>query len=298
MHPLEGPHQANTATPTPKVLWVAAATHPAGGWECLEQSQRRVLLARLLAQGHGREALSFFLALSKDAILDLAVQFGLPTPHDRPLRRSRSPRAWSQSDFLTLFEGWFANWSAACIGERLGRSRGSIWYQARRLGLPKRDRKELHWPRPAVVDLPPAPSTESKKERLPKSWLVQGTDKALMLTSKRNGLEVDWAANIEAYVDIGWRAFSGQRPSRIAEAYGVSCGTITSQIWWLHAKSPKRHKDFVDHFDRERGQANAKAMGFHLRQCGVNSAFPYFYHRDEQIARRDKRNRRRSGLGF
>jgi hypothetical protein len=257
-----------------------------------------LLLGQMLGRGHGVEALCFFLALTRDALLDLIVQFDLPTPHDRPLRRSGSSRAWTQADFETLLTGWLGNWSAACIGDRLGRSRGSVWYQARRLGLPKRDRKALHWPQPVAAEPPTTPGIGSRRRRLPERWLVKGTDKELVLTSKRNGLEVDWSANIEAYVDIGWRAFSGQRTSRIAEAYGVSHGTITSQIWWLHAIGPKNRRDLVDDFDRDQGMANAEAAGFQLRQCKVNKQFPYFYHKHERIARRDKRNGKCNGFDF
>lgn len=261
-------------------------------------SQYRVLLGRMLEQGHGAEAVCFFLKLGRDALSDLIVHFDLPTPHDRPLRRSGGVRAWTQGDFTLLLDGWLNNWSAGCIGDQLGRSRGSIWCQARRLGLPKRERKALHWPRQTIIETPPAPRPSPGRKRLPERWFVRGADKVFELTSKRGGLEVDWAGNIEAYADIGWRAFSGQRISRIAEDYGVSCGTITSQIWWLHAKTPRSQKDCVDGFDRARGQATAKAMGFQLRQCSINNIFPFFFCKKEQVARRDKRNSKRGGMDF
>jgi hypothetical protein len=297
MQLFEGLRRGSALTPSPPQSGASLAplTGISGRFS---QGQYRLLLGRMSEQGHGIEALCFFLALTRDELSELIVQFDLPTPHDRPRRRSSGTRAWPQSHFEVLLDGWLNNWSAACIGDRLGRSRGSIWHQARRLGLPKRDRRALHWPQPVITDTPATPTTDPGRQRLPERWFVKGTDLPLVLTSKRNGLEVDWAANIEAYIDIGWRAFSGQRPSRIAEAYGVSSGTITSQIWWLHAKSPKRHKDFVDHFDRARGEANAKALGFQVRQCKVNSAFPYFYHKNEQVARRDKRNGKRGGWEF
>jgi hypothetical protein len=249
----------------------------------------------MMARGHGAEALCLFLTLTRDALVDLIVQLDLPTPHDRPLRRSGGARAWKQRDFQVLLDGWLGNWSAAAIADRLGRSRGSIWYQARRLGLAKRERRLLHWPEQAVTEPLSAPKAGSARKRLPPRWFVKGTDKVLELTSKRNGLEVNWAANIEAYIDIAWRAFSCQRTERIAEAYGVSYGTITSQIWWLHANIRRSPKEFVDDFDRARGQANAKAMGFQLRQCAINRVFPFFSRKGEQVARRDKRSGQRGG---
>jgi hypothetical protein len=290
--------ETSAIAPTPTPTQPLPPSLPNGAWCRFDQNQYRMLLGGMLRQGHGIEALCLFLTLTRDALFDLVVQLDLPTPHERPLRRSGGSRAWGQKDFEILLDGWLNNWSAAYIRDRLGRSRGSIWYQARRLGLPKRERRSLHWPEQAIPEPIVAPETALTKRRLPERWLVKGTDKVLELTSKRNGLEVDWAANIDAYVDIAWRAFSGQRTIRIAEDYGVSNGTITSQIWWMHAKGPKNQKDLVDHFDRAWGEANAKAGGFQLRRCEINSAFPYFYHKDEQKARRDKRNAKRHGLGF
>ena len=93
--------------------------------------------------------------------------------------------------FQVLLDGWLNSWSAAYIADRLGRSRGSVWYQARRLGLPKRERRLLHWPEQAVIE--PLSQETGAKQRLPARWFVKGTDRVFELTSKRNGLEVDWA---------------------------------------------------------------------------------------------------------
>jgi hypothetical protein len=307
MQPSEGPQlghaTARTFAPPPAGQ---SAPRPRLGHFNLEQY--RLLLGGMLAQGHGIEALCLFLTLTRDALFELLVEVGLPTPHDRPLRRSGGVRAWKDVDFPILLKGWLDNWSAACIGHHLGRSRGSIWYKARRLGLPTRERRLLHWseraaaaplvaPSPATAPLL-APNVEPKRKRLPPRWLVKGTDKVLELTSKRNGLEVDWAANIDAYTEIGWRIWSGQRISRIAEDYGVSYGTITSQNWWLQAKSPKSHRDLVDDFDRARGEANAKALGGELRKCEINSVFPYWKVGKTFKSRRDKRNGKGRGLDF
>jgi hypothetical protein len=298
MQPLEGPLQASATAPTPPRPRALAPSLSTRVSRRYDQSQYRLLLGGMLRQGHGIEALCLFLTLTRDALFDLVIQLGLPTPHERALRRSGGVRAWGQEDFEILLDGWLNNWSAACIGDRLGRSRGSIWYQARRLGLPKRERRLLHWPERTAPEPVVAPEASSARQRLPPRWFVKGTDNVLELTSKRNGLEVDWAANIEAYVDIAWRAFSGQRTIRIAEAYGVSQRTITSQIWWLHAIGPRNHKDLVDGFDRARGMANAEAAGFELRKCQVNCVFPYFFHKTERRARRDKRNAKCNGIDF
>jgi hypothetical protein len=296
MQPLEDPHRGDATAPTlapPPAK--RSAPHPRLGH--FDLGQYRLLLDGMLAQGHGIEALCVFLTLTRDALFALLVELNLPTPHDRPLRRSTGARAWKGADFPILLEGWLNNWSAACIGHHLGRSRGSIWYKARRLGLPKRERRLLHWSERAVAEPLLAPNAESKRKRLPARWFVKGTDKILELTSKRNGLEVDWAASVEALVDIGWRIWSGQRVDRIAEDYGVSYRTITSQNQWLQALSPKSHKDLVVHFDRARGEANAKAAKAVLTKCLTNSIFPYWRSPDKRQSRRDHRNGIGDGIG-
>ena len=294
MQSMEGLLQTRATARTVPSHRVDHSSRPIDAVGRFSQGQYRILLAAMVGRGHGIEALCLFLKLTRDALFDLIVQLDLPTPHDRPLRRSGGLRAWKTNDFEVLLEGWLDDWSAACIADRLGRSRGSIYYQTRRLGLPKRDRRLLHWPEQVVIG--PVSTPAPARKRLPPCWLVKGTDKVFELTSKRGGLEVNWAANIEAYIDIAWRAFSGQHPERIAADYGVSYGTITSQIWWLHANIRRNPKDLVDHFDRARGQAIAKAMGFQIRQCTINKVFPYFFTSIERVARRDKRNSKRGGM--
>ena len=297
MQPLEGPQRSRAtpcAPPPRRTETLSPLTRAVGRFS---NAQYCTLLSGMVTRGHGIEALCFFLALTRDRLFDLIVQFNLPTPHDRPLRRGGA-RAWTQSDFPILLDGWLNNWSAACIADRLGRSRGSIYYQTRRLGLARRDRRLLHWPEPAVPEPITPPKADPEKQRLPARWPVHGGDKVLELTSKRKGLQVDWLKNLEAYVDVGWRVWSGQRISVIAENYGVSYGTIASAAYWLHAKAPSSHKDLVDDFDRTRGEANAKAANAQLRISEVDGITPYWKVGDIFKSRRDKRNIKRQGLDF
>jgi hypothetical protein len=145
---LESPRgiAAATASAAPPSCQTAPDHAVPIGSGCFALSDDRRMLAGMVAQGHGIEALCLFLSMTREVLLDLIVHFDLPTPHDRPLRRSGGVHAWKASDFPVLFTGWLQNWSAACIAHHLDRTRGSIWYKARRLGLPKRDRRSLHWP--------------------------------------------------------------------------------------------------------------------------------------------------------
>jgi hypothetical protein len=289
---LEGPLQTIATAGTFPLHRVG---HPPRTMGRFSEAQYLVLLSSMFAKGHGIEALCFFLALTRNSLLDLAVQFDLPTPHDRPRRGSGGARAWKQSDFTVLLDGWFNNWSAACIAQQLSRTRGSVWYQARRLGLPKRERRSLHWPVKAASE--PLSNETRVKQRLPERWYVKGTDRVFELTSKRQGLEVDWARHPAALVDIGWRIWSGQRIRRIADDYGVSYRTITSQMGWLQAVAPKR-KNLRDDFDRALGEANARTAGAILARCQTNSVFSYWKTKLKRLSRRDARNGIAAGLAY
>lgn len=261
--------------------------------------QYRQLLIGMLAQGHGIEALCLFLTLTRDALLGLVVQFDLPTPHDRPYRRAGGVRAWGPSDHSTLLAGWLGNWPAACIAQQIGRSRGSVWAKTRRMGLPKRDRQSLLWPE-ALPTAPASPIVEAEAglakpglpKRLPARWFVKGSDEPLELTSQRGGREVNWAANTKALIELGMRWWGGQRIGRIAEDFGVSYRTITSQLHWLQVKGFHRCEQ-TDSFDRAVAEANIKRAGYKLMFCKADSRFPYWA---DRVAR--TRSRRDVKVGF
>jgi hypothetical protein len=257
-------------------------------------AQYRLLVSGMLSQGHGVQALCLFLSLTRDVLLDLIVRLDLPTPHDRPLRKVGGVRAWQAEDFPVLLSGWLENWSAACLADRFGRSKGSIWYKARRMGLPKRDRSALFWPSdleqsPAATppEIPAKRDGTRPRKRYPERWLVKGTDKKIELTSQRNGLEVNWAANVDALIEMGWRHWSGQRLSRIAEDFGVSYTAIASQLYWLDSQGPSSRTEWADTFDRARGEANARKAQYKLTFCKSDTRFPYFSYKNS-YSRRDK----------
>ncbi|WP_312654951.1 hypothetical protein, partial [Escherichia coli] len=79
-------------------------------------------------------------------LLDLVVELDLPTPHNRPPRKAGGRNPWSFTDTALFIVLWTAGWHAESLGERFGRSSGGIWAKARRLGLPRRDRKLVFRP--------------------------------------------------------------------------------------------------------------------------------------------------------
>ena len=99
------------------------------------------ILCGMVAAGLGIDALSLYLGLTRTGLLDRVAALGLPTPHDRPMRRAGGKTPWSAEDVRLLIAAWTEGAHVLNIAEALGRSRGAIYSKRRRLGLPSRDRQ-------------------------------------------------------------------------------------------------------------------------------------------------------------
>ena len=108
------------------------------GWVegCSSRTGYGHLLSGMISRGLGIEVICFVLTLARETLLDLVVEYGLPTPHNGPMRVCTGPRAWHQADYAVLVAGWLQNWQTGGIAEGIGRSKGSVWAKARRLGFP------------------------------------------------------------------------------------------------------------------------------------------------------------------
>ena len=100
-------------------------------------------LPSLVAARLSRATIAFCLGVSVTWVLDQVAAQGLPTPSDRPMRRSSSGNAWTVHQIQQLVLLWPTNLYATCIGERIGRTPASVRYKAKWLGLPARDRSKL-----------------------------------------------------------------------------------------------------------------------------------------------------------
>ncbi len=118
-------------------------------------SLTRAVLPGMVARGHGIEALCSYLRLTRTLLFDAVVELGLPTPHERPLRKCGGRNSWSIPDTILFIVLWVAGWHAESLGQRFGRSPGSAWAKARQLGLPRRDRKSIFRPVHPGEALPP-----------------------------------------------------------------------------------------------------------------------------------------------
>jgi hypothetical protein len=101
------------------------------------------VLAGMVARGLGIEAICLYLELTQAALLARVVALDLATPHDRRLRKPGGRNPWSVADTRRFIGWWLEGIHPASIGEQLGRSTGGVRAKARRLGLPRRDRKLL-----------------------------------------------------------------------------------------------------------------------------------------------------------
>jgi hypothetical protein len=101
------------------------------------------VLCGMVRVGLVREAICRFLALTTEALNFYLVRLDLPTPPDRPMRRSSGKHPWVDEQVRLLIELWTANLCTAAIGEALGRTPGSVRSKASRVGLFRRNRRDL-----------------------------------------------------------------------------------------------------------------------------------------------------------
>jgi hypothetical protein len=130
------------------------------------------VLAGMIRAGQGIEALCLYLGLARDALFDRIVELGLITPHDRPMRRPCGRHPWLAADVQLLIRLWVEGVRVVSIAGELDRSPGAVSAKARRLGLPKRDRRQLRRLEPSVcrgTPTPPSAPVPAPVEPAPKT---------------------------------------------------------------------------------------------------------------------------------
>jgi len=96
----------------------------------------------MVGAGFGIVAICLYLDLTRAALDVSLVRLGLPTPHNRPLRKL-SAKAWPIIDTRRVILWRQIGIHPDVISVRLGRSANAIRGKARRLGIPAPDRKSL-----------------------------------------------------------------------------------------------------------------------------------------------------------
>jgi hypothetical protein len=118
------------------------------------------LLAGMVAAGQGLRAICLYLGLGEAALDHHLARLGLPRPHDRPLRKA-GPRGWTVADTIRLIVWRVSGIHPETIGERLKRSPNAVRAKARRLGVPRPDRKSLRRVDPETLADPLAGCAEN-----------------------------------------------------------------------------------------------------------------------------------------
>ena len=113
------------------------------------------LLRGMVAAGQGFHAILDYLGLSRMALEAHIVRLGLPMPHERLRRRAGGRNPWADEDVRRLIAWRLAGVHPETIGVRLGRSVGAIRSKARRLGVPRPDRRALRKFDPTTLTDPP-----------------------------------------------------------------------------------------------------------------------------------------------
>jgi hypothetical protein len=278
------PNLASSVLSTPPLA--GAAGSPSAGW------RYNAVLAGMVRMGHGIEAICAYLAIGTEALLDRVVDLGLPTPHDRPMRRSGHKNAWPVTDFLAFIDCWLDHWNAGSAAEAFGRSEGSIYAQARRLGLPRRARGEIRRPgsaavlrvrqaRPASRDGPDARQLPLPLEPPPPPAPDRAVDPTLICVRVRadgttfefrrhpGRREVVWTADADAYISA--RRWGQQHYKAIAADLGISARAVSQRLYVLGLPALSR-KDAFLHFDPQRAAINQAASGYRQRRCFFNNA--------------------------
>jgi hypothetical protein len=240
----------------------------------LTAAQYAQVLACLIASGHGIEAICSFLFLTRGKLLDLVVQFGVSTPHDRAHRPGRGPKAWTAAEHRFLLTGWTLGWNVSFIASQLGRTKGSVYAKARRLGLLKRDRAALHIPEnkpdrfgglPLQVALPSSQRTTTSCDdaallKLANSWGFDHIPSADFVPQRKKNRpdEIDWTP--EACWALSMRRFSNQSHASIAAEWNISLRALYTQTSRMQIPSMRGRPERQD-YDMAVALANIEEDG-------------------------------------
>ena len=256
-------------------------------------TQKDRVLHGLVERGHGLDAISTFLRVEREEVLDRVIRLDLPTPHDRPMRRSSGAKAWAAGDYFRFIECWISGWHATSIGEQFGRSAGAIWSKARWLGLPQRDRRKVFR---AEQGLPAASQTPAIPvlERQPFVITAAGEQLPIHKILKRG--HVFWTPELDA--ELANRYWANQHYEAIAAEWGMSARTIASRACRLELPRRERGK-LVDHYDPAVIAANIAAARYVHRECLAVSGWKFWAQKNgPRTSKRGQKLRERSGAGY
>ena len=112
-------------------------------WRGERSDKFDLVLAGILSKGHVLEAVALYLCVPAQKLLGHIARLGLPTPSMLPMRRPGGRRPWTVNEVHCLIGMWSQDIHVECIGAETGRSPGGVRSKARRLGLYRRERRNI-----------------------------------------------------------------------------------------------------------------------------------------------------------
>ena len=176
------------------------------------------VLAGMVAAGQGIHAICLYLGLTRAVLDEHLVRLGLRTPHERPLRRP-GPRGWSVLDTIRLIAWRVAGIHPEAIAERLGRSANAVRAKARRLGLPRPDRKALQRVDPATLE-DPVPGFGVSRETADREPLPRSLSPSVVCGTSAGSVSVRVGDGAPGMADLGALLPTSEPPSAARVCHG------------------------------------------------------------------------------
>ena len=238
------------------------------------------ILRGMVGVGLVQEAICAFLLLTIETLSCHLIRLDLPTPSARPMRKPSGKRAWSVADVRVLISLWTGNMRAEAIGAELERSAGAVRAKGRRLGLYRRNRRDLvdataearavhEAPmesaavkvptapqaapvdtRAAVIDVVPLAAPEAAIEAAsvvvePSGVVVPAA--AAKTRKRRRSLRIVWTDELDMKVARRWYAWQWHRG--IAEDLGLTEAQVRSRATRMGLPPRDRAKIVPDYVE-------------------------------------------------